>query len=371
MAAALYPVRSIAVYLDAFFKVIPMPITRSPLRSIRFVQLLLLVALVGFAFSLPAAAAQTPTPKMVLAETVIDLGEVPRGSTPTARFTIENRGDATLSFPRHSKSCACAEVTATDIPPKQSGLVTIDIDTLKLSGPSSAQVTLLTNDPVTGSVVLTVKVFSRDILVAEPGYFRYLVHQNFNGDSTIRQQIGAVDGKDFEIVSIESPVAGLTVGEARPAEDGERMARIEGSQWVFEASLDNQAPVGPLTGNVLVRTTHPDQKTILVPVSGFVRPVFAFTPSTLDMGTFSPKPGAFWIIHVKQFGAEPVDIESVTTETEGLALELKELTPGREWDIRVTATDELAKGPFSATVNVSSNSPYLPETSVRIQGQVN
>lgn len=341
------------------------------MSSLRLLLLLLAPATAATALVSSPATAQTPSPKIVLAETVIDLGDVPRGAKPVARFTVENQGDATLSFPHFTKSCACAEVVVADIPAKQSGLVTVEIDTLKLSGPSSAQVTLVTNDPVTRTVALTVKVLSRDVLVAEPGYFRYLVHQHFTEDSTIKQVVASTDEQEFDVVRIESPSPYVTVGPARPAEDGERLQRLKGSQWAFEARLDPKASVGALRGNLLVHTTHPTQKVMPIPLSGFVRPVFAFTPPELKLGSFVPKEGTYREIGVQQFGRAPITIESVTSDVEGLTFEVIEQEPGREWQIRVMPGESLAKGPLRATVTITSTSPYLPKATFEVRGTVN
>ena len=341
------------------------------MSTLRLAFLLLVPATLAAALLSSPAVAQTPSPKIVLSETVIDLGDVPRGTKPVARFTVENQGDATLSFPHHTKSCACAEVVASDIPAKQSGLVTVEIDTLKLSGPSSAQVTLVTNDPATSTVALTVKVLSRDVLVAEPGYFRYLVHQHFTEDSTIKQVVASTDEQEFEVTRVESPSPHVTVGEARPAEDAERMKRLGGSQWVFEARLDPKAAVGALRGNLLVHTTHPTQKVMPIPLSGFVRPVFAFTPPELDLGSFTPRAGTYREIDVQQFGRAPITIESVTSDVEGLTFETRELEPGRKWKLRVLPGESLAKGPLRATVTITSSSSYLPKATFEVRGTVN
>ena len=49
-------------------------------------------------------------------------------------------------------------------------------------------------------------------------------------------------------------------------------------------TLSKEAPVGPVADHVLVRTNHPKQKRIEIPVSGFVRPMVAVTPPAVNFG---------------------------------------------------------------------------------------
>ena len=338
----------------------------SPSRT----RLVLLTALMAAAIA-GLASAQLPQPKAVVVEPVIDLGEVSRGETPTARFTIENQGDAPLTIKEISKSCACMEVKSTDIPPKGTGQIEITIDTLKLSGANVSNATFETNDPATPSLTLTVRVLSMDRLTADPGYYRYLVHQNFTGDGIIRQVVAATDNTDFEITKIEVPHSSLRVARAaEPAAEEERIANLTGSQWAFEIQLDNKAPVGPLSGNVEVHTTHASQKIIPIPLSGFVRPVVALTPGEISFGSFVPNGRDFLKLHMKQFAADPMTILEISSDLEGFTFEAVDVEPGRAWHIRAYPSVDLPKGPFRGTVTVKSSSQYQPTTTFPIRGTV-
>lgn len=314
--------------------------------------------------------AQAPQPKVVAPEPVIDLGKTPRGAKSTATFTIENQGSATLTFGDVSEGCRCTDVQAPDIAAGASGEVLVTVDTLKMSGPAAVRVQIATNDPETPSIQLTVKVFSQDMLVSHPGYYRYLVHQNFTGEGKLRQVVAATDNADFEITKIDVPYPFLRVGEVQPAAEEERIPKLTGSQWAFEVQLDNKADVGALSGNVEVHTTHPSQKTMPIPLSGFVRPVSAFTPVNLGFGRFTPQPMGYKEIHFKQFGTEPVEITEISANLEGFTFEPVVQEEGRSWKIRVFPSVELSKGPFRGTVTLKTTSIYEPTTTFEIAGFV-
>lgn len=331
----------------------------------------LVISLFLAALSLGAtASAQDPQPEAAVLEPLIDVGSAPRGTAVSARFTIENRGQATLVFGDSRDQCNCTEVMAPDIAAGESGEVQVTVDTAKMSGPAQMNVRIQTNDPKAPSLSLTVKVFSQDMLVAHPGYYRFLVHQNFTGGGKIRQVVAATDNSDFEITGIEAPYSFLKIGTIEPAAEEERVPNLRGSQWAFELQLDNKADVGPLAGTIDVETNHPSQKILPIPISGFVRPVSAFTPSSLEFGRFTPQPAGYRDIHFKQFAAEPMEITKISTELDGFTFQPVVVEEGRTWRIRVYPSVDLAKGPFRGTVTVETTSIYQPKTSFEIKGVV-
>ncbi len=331
---------------------------------------LLLLSVATIMVSAAPLAAQATFPKLDIPEQVLELDPVVRGNKTSATFKVNNTGQGTLEILGARTSCPCATLDYPEtIKPGESGTVTVTIDTLKLSGPTKVNVFLNTNDPDNPNPQLRANVDSEDALAANPGSYRYLVYQNFEGEAVIVQTVLALDNKDIKITKIESPYDFLTFGEPRPATDQERVTGYSGTQWSFEAKLANTPPVGALTGSVMVYTDHPDQQVIPIPVSGFVRPLAAATPHVVDFGRFTmPESGTYLETHLKQFAEELFDITRIEADVAGISGETVDIVEGREWTVRVIATPQLAQGAFKGTLTLHTNHPRQKTITVPIKG---
>lgn len=135
-------------------------------------------------------------------------------------------------------------------------------------------------------------------------------------------------------------------------------------------TLSNDAAVGALADHVRIATTHPKQKLVTIPVSGFVRPVIAVTPPIADFGQIELKEPLRRTFNVRNFATEPIKITSVEGGMPGLKTELEPVTEGREYQLRLTLNPGMAKGPLSGKLVLHTDSPKRPIIEVDLQGNV-
>ena len=106
----------------------------------------------------------------------------------------------------------------------------------------------------------------------KPGDARYLVVQGEPQQGTITQSLWAADG--HRSTSPASTLPSHLKVTFREATEKKRQPEVaKGKQWRVEMTLANDAQVGALSERVPVHTTHPKQKLVQIPVSGFVRPI--------------------------------------------------------------------------------------------------
>ena len=323
--------------------------------------------------ALALAATASAQPKAVVASSVHDFGDVQRGQVVSHSFEIQNTGDAPLEITRVRTTCACA-VSEHDtlIEPGQTGSITVDLNTELLNGNSTAQAIVLTNDASNPKLTLTVKANSITTLGVDPGFFRYRVHQNFPGDGRISQTVWSIDGAEFNVTGVESDFPHLTF-DFEEATDDERRPNAVGSQWRVNAYLNNQAPIGPITGYVKIETDHPKQTLAAIPISGFVRPVFAATPQVIDFKEIEvagdPRTAN---IHVKQFADEPIEVQSVEVSIPGMTASTRtdDNNPGHVFWLDVAVTPAMSEGPFSGTVKINTTSAFQPVLEIPVQGNL-
>ena len=199
-----------------------------------------------------------------------------------------------------------------------------------------------------------------------PGQARYVFVQRIR-DGLIAQTVWATDGGDFRVVGLESPHPFLraTFREARPEE---RRSDVPGRQWRVELTLPADAPVGPLGGHLVIRVDHPRQKAVLVPVSGFVRPLFAVTPPAAHLG--SVRVGARLSLHVKSFAEEPVSLVEAASDVPGVRAELTPIEPGRAYRLRLTLEAGVPAGEVTGSVRIRTDSPRQPVIEIPLSGTV-
>lgn len=312
-------------------------------------------------------------PVLEVPEPVHDFGRVAKGDIISHDFEIRNTGTEPLEIRRVTPDCGCT-VTRYDriIAPGASGKIHAEIDTSTLMGATSRAIQVFTNDTEKPLLHLTFKAQVVPSLKVTPGYARYQVVHGETEPGIVRQTIWAADDEPFQVVSAESPLPYLTTRFWKASEEERHDAPdAEGDQWIVELELAyNEAPVGPLVQMVEVRTTHPEQKRLQIPVSGFVRPAMWATPAEVDFGEVELEKTRGFSLVVQNFLAEEIEITEVTSGLEGLEAEVLPIDEGRKFTVRcVIDPDETPKGPFSTTLKIKTSAEKAPVLEVPLRGK--
>jgi hypothetical protein len=322
------------------------------------------------AFLVAAVLFADGKPKAVAVEPIKDVGTVAKGEKASADFLIRNDGDAVLEITNVQPACGCtvAEFDKT-VAPGKTGKVHAVVDTATFNGPIAKGVTVFTNDAALPQIELTLRVKVEPYISVKPGYARYITVQGEPKEGNIVQTLWVPDGTPMEITKADSPWPYLTV-TYREATAAERLPEVKGKQWRVEMKLSNDAKVGALMDSVTIHTTHPKQKLVQIPISGFVRPVMAVTPPVGDYGEIQLKEPLKRSVVVKNFATEPIKLTSVETSLKGVEARIEPLTEGREYTIRVTLDPSLGKGPFHGKLTLHTDSPRMPQLDVEIKGTI-
>lgn len=325
----------------------------------------------------PSTAAETDRstggarPSLVVAEPSRDLGEIVPGEKAVAEFRVENRGAKPVALeagrPDPLVPGVRVEVAGSPVAPGEAATVSVALDTERLSGPGAFRVPVTSDDPEAPRIALSVRATVRPLLAADPGFARWVTVQQ-EREGTIAQTIWSRDGATFRVLAVESPLPALRV-TSHEARDAERRADAAGSQWRVETTLASDAPVGALTGYLVVTTDHPRQKRLRIPVSGFVRPIFAVTPPVADVGAVDPSRRLRFTLNVKSFASEDIAIESAESTVPGVELDVVPVEAGRVYDVRLTVGPEVAAGPIDGTIRILTASPKQRTIEVPLRGR--
>lgn len=324
------------------------------------------VALVALAV-LPAAALAQP--RAVAVDPIKDVGVVNRGAKIEHRFEIQNDGDKELTIREVQPACGCtvAEFDRT-IAPGQAGFVQAIVDTSDFRGPIAKSVTVFTTDPDNAKFNLTIKADIRMQIESKPGYARMIVVQGELVEPS-RQWLWTPEGPELEIKGVTSPYPFLEVSH-RLATAEERKSGGADRQWLVDLKLADSAPVGPMAGNVIVRTNHPRQPEVRIPVSGFVRPVVSVKPRAADFGRLELSEPFSATLEVKNLGSGKISVLSASTDVSGAATEVEEVEAGKRYRVQVTLQPGMATGPFQGKLQIETSSKLAPTLEVELKGTV-
>lgn len=312
--------------------------------------------------------------KIAVEPMVQDAGKVRKGKKVAFDFQIANQGDGDLLIKDAQPSCGCT-VASFDkkIVPGATGKLHATVATDNFDGPIAKHVTVLSNDPDTPRLVLTIKADVQAFLRVAPTYARILQVQTQPAETTAIN-LWATDGKAVEIVSIDTPFDWVLATVRRPT-DAERTPDVPADQWRIEVSLAPDAPVGPLRDSLRVRTNHPEEPEIEIPLSGNVRRVLHFQPEEADFGKLvrpskTAQEATRFVLKLFNFGKEPVEVRSIATDLPFVTASIKAEDPGRRYRVELLLAADAPKGKFAGHLRAETSSPVMPTLEIPVKGKV-
>lgn len=352
---------------------LPIRAGRRTISASTFALASALASALALALACPAPAraqAATSPPEATVARPEQDLGTVGVGTDPTVAFSIRNRGGRplTLQVGPLPKGLKLAHADA-EIAPAATGVVRLQLDTFAANA-LEWRVKVTTNDPFRQALELVVRADVRAFLSLTPPSARFTFVQ-FGKEGGTAHLLAAEDGAPMRLLGVDSPFDYIKA-TVRELPKAERDADTPGRQWRIALTISGNAPVGPIAGYIVARTTHPKQPKAYLPVSGFVRPLFAVTPNAVqlnDVRTSATGDRPLQTLVVKNFGEAPIAVTRVSSDLAGLDANLVEVEVGHTWrvELRMDAR-AAAAGPFTGTLRLATSSAHVPELTVPIQG---
>jgi hypothetical protein len=313
--------------------------------------------------------AEGPRPRAVAPVAPHDLGVVALGADPEVDFTINNAGDVPLEIgvvplPRGLRMVRADRTIA----PKRSGAIRVALDTFQADPTNEFTVRVTTNDPEAPELRFTVKAEVRAYLAMSPPAARFAFVQ-FGAEGGTKHVLAATDGAKFDLIGVESSLNYITA-KSRELTTSERVPDLEGRQFQVELTISPKAPVGPVGGYITIKTNHPKQPRTFLPVSGFVRPLFAVTPFRVSLPAVRTadleKPVA--VLVVKNFGAEALELTGAKSDIAGLDAKILPVEVGHHWRVEVRLAPTMPVGAFKGTLRLATTSKQVPELVVPMEG---
>ncbi len=329
---------------------------------------LLLLAVLSAVSPAQAADAVAKKPKFTVEERVHEAGEIARDKVVEHSFKIRNTGDAELQILSALRPPNLEIVSMSEsLQAGQAGEIRVRVPLLEERAVALLkQIEVKTNDPDTPSLVLELRIQSTEYVVAKPGAARWISVQR-EKPGTISQMLAASDGKDFELLRTSNPPAGITAAfeVASKSASGARA-------WKLDLTLGENAEVGPIKGTLHVFVNHPKQSIVPIPLSGFMRPVFAVTPPSLSLGELKLQAKTTQTVSFRVFATEAIHITKVEHDLAGFPpATLQTFKDGHDYRIKIEFDPAtMPKGKLSGALKVHTDSPKAPLVTIPIDGTV-
>ena len=303
-------------------------------------------------------------PRMQVDEPVFDFGQVEQGEQVTHNFRFTNRGNRELRVQSVKTSCGCtaAVIAADTIPPGTEGTIQATFDTKRFAGQKAKDIRVHTNDPLSPVTTLTLQGAITTEVQVQPAHL-YLGRLQ-RGAPTSRTVTILYDiNKPLEITDITNGNPAISV----QAED----AQVKGKKGkTLQVSVPKTAQRGPLKDTITITTTSAKKPTISIPVVGSIEGDVIVLPSQVSFGVVRQGVGETRTVRIKNRSAQPLSIGQVQSSLASVVPELTEVTPGKEFELRLHITGDTEPGRIRGSIEVMTDHPEETQLTIPLFGIV-
>ncbi len=330
------------------------------------------VAALCLVASVVTAPAHAEGPNMVVPEKVKDVGTVAQGEMVEVDFSIINEGTDSLQVKAVRPTCGCTVADYDkEIAAGGTGLVKAKLDTKDFSGPISKSILIMTNDPREPTVSVVIKADVRPYVEILP---RPLIRFNAVQSEAMTEKVVVVAteaGREFKVTGVTSSVPYLKAS-SRQLSGSELVPGKPSTQYEVRLALTEDAPVGPVSANLTVKTDHPKAKEVTVKVYGVIRSLIHVTPSQVQFGTVEAqaKPGRNLIVVNNRTGAAAMAVTGASVDDDAFSATVATIEEGRRYQVTVNVKEGASSGPHNATLTLKTTDPDFPEMTIPVKASI-
>lgn len=311
------------------------------------------------------------SPKLVVDEKVIDLGEVSQGVVKDVEFELRNEGASLLTVKSVRPTCGCtvAEFDQ-EIPADGTGKIRAKLDTAGFKGAISKSILVMTDDPEIPTMTLAIKAVVQPFIDVLP---RSLVRFNALQKEKAEQKVvlvGTERSGAFTVTGVESESDALEVSY-RALGEGERIEGKSDTQYEVTIRLADDAPVGPISSVVTVKTSAAEAKEVEIKVFGVLRALLRVTPPELQFGAVeSVQVPVRNLIVVNNRQGTKVEITEASINDPAFTAEIVPVEVGERYQITVGVKGDASAGIKDATLVLKTTDPDFPELTIPVRASL-
>lgn len=331
-----------------------------------------LIAVAACCLAAATAAAQGAGPRMVIPEKIKDTGTIAQGEMVEVNFVVQNEGSEPLQIKAVRPTCGCTVADYDkEIPAGGEGTVKAKLDTKDFAGPISKSILIMTNDPAEPTVSVVIKANVQPFVEVLP---RPLIRFNAVQLEPMTQKVVVVStdtSRDFKVTKVQSSVPFLST-DVRRLERDELIPGKPGDQYEVSVSMDEDAPVGPVSGKLTITTDHPKASEVSVKVYGVVRALVHVTPTQLEFGNVEAKarPGRNLIVVNNRTDGAKLAVTGATVDDPAFETAVSTIEEGKRFQVTVSVNGDASAGPHDAMLTLKTSDPDFPELTVPVKASL-
>jgi len=308
-----------------------------------------------------AQVAAPPAPKIHFDEMLHDFGRVRSGAIMKHEFTLTNQGNADLLIHGVLPSCGCTTVSdfPSKVPPGGKAKLGLQFNSFSLMGEQIRTLLVKSNDPVQADLVLQLKGnYWMPIEIHPLTALMFLPPHTDQKMSTTVRVLNQLDTP----LKLQPPVSSVPQLAARLIE------QKPGKE--FHVVIDTVPPFAhqDIQASIKLATDSADTPTIDINVVVIAQPELTVTPQHMFLPVELPANPEPYIISIRNLSPNPVAFEKLTCDAPGSKVEIRETSPGKEFELVVQFSREMTKDPEkSFTITVNTSLPAQPQIVIPVQ----
>jgi hypothetical protein len=298
-----------------------------------------------------------------------DFGRAAQEQDLETEFRYTNVGEGPITGLRAVGDCGCygVSLSATDLAPGASGTLKVHFRTLSFCGRVSKRMKVIAQAGLPQAIIvkLTVDVIAGVIL--DPGRIWFGdVLVGSAPTKTVVVKWHAEAGQPFRVTSVEVPGYDFEVSTAEYAE-----GPWKGTAITF--AFREAPPLGMFSATALLRTDHPTQPRISVPVTANVTGRVWVQSRTVYFGWVTKGTAKSTTLLVKPFSPD-VSLGDVTATSRAGTVDVS-VTPnpgGRAgwWEVKVEVPADAPEGRIDDLLEIRTAVPGEEVTTIEVRGEV-
>jgi hypothetical protein len=272
--------------------------------------------------------------KMVFANVVHDFGTVAPETSNLCEFKFKNTGNDTLTIENIEKACGCTPflLEKSQYAPGESGTVRVNYVTDTQLGPTTKELTVISNDAENPEITLAVKATVRSKIDYEPKTLDLVLKGDNGGCPPLT--ITSVDGQPFSISYIVSTSDCITA-DFDPS--------VKATSFTLRPKVDMAKLETVLNGDVEIGLTHPQCKKIQVAMKTLPR--YTISPTSLSIRGAVPNTTITRKVRIINNYGEPFSIADAVSKNGRIRVSRNTVLPGnRGYELELEITPPAPEG---------------------------
>jgi Protein of unknown function (DUF1573) len=300
-------------------------------------------------------------PKIQFEEMIHDFGRVRSGAIMKHEFSFTNSGNADLIIENVLPACGCTTITefTRTIPPGGKASLTLEFNSHSLQGEQIKTMLVKSNDPIQPNLVLQLKGLYWMPIEIYP--LTALLFLPPHTDQKLSTTIRIVNQTD-QPLKLEAPVSSVPQLTARVLES------TPGKEFHVVVDTVPPFPHKDIQATIKLATNSAETPSIELNIVVIAQPEILITPTQMFLPVELPPVTEPYTITIRNQSPNAITLKDPACNAPGAKVELREITAGKDFELVVRFSQEMAKDPdksYQVTVNTSLASQ--PQVSIPVQ----